>query len=349
MKQKTVIKVLLISCMMNCFLRGAHADLNAMPTVDIYRTKQLSTISVQNDFGKDIKKLSELFYDKGQMKEFGLLRNKIISQIKQKGDFAYVGLAVVRYNGEHAAHATIDVVDKDDKSRIIKFLPSPTRNVPDPDHLIKNWQDYQNTGFSIFFNTNKAPTFTICPANHCMFGFDDKRLRKYGPIFNKLVPKNKNKLIKILKEDKDPEKRTYAAYLLAHLKDGKELVNILIPSIYDSSSSVRNAVMRVLAETLAKHKIADFPIDKLLQALDFPETTDRNKALCSLLPLVDQPEYAEYMRKHGLNLLISELKLLQPNVHGLAYMILKKISGKNYADRDYKSWQSWADNQYKVI
>lgn len=338
---------------MYCFLNSAFANQDGLITIDIYKTKQLSASSVGKEFGKDLKRMSDLYYTKNFAdstttgKKFESLKSKIISKLKREGDFDYVGLSMIRYENENVPHVTIDVVDKNDKNRMVKFLPAPANEEPDPDKLIENWQSYQKTGIRIFLNENKFPTYKICPAHHCIFGFEDKRLKKYGDIFNSKVPENKNKLILVLRGDKDPEKRSSAAYLLAHIKDGRELVDILTPSIYDSSPGVRNAVMRVLGETVAKDKITNFPVAPLLKALDFPDTSDRNKALYILFSLASQPKYAAFVKKHALDLLLSELRLLQPNVHVLAYETLKKISGKKYTDVDYVSWQNWANSQNK--
>lgn len=327
-----------------------HSRAISMPTLDIYKTKQLAGVSVQNLYGREIKKLSEILYSKSNLyceqnrNQFILLTDKIIDDIKKRGQFAYTGLTIIRYPGETQPHFTIDVVDLADKQRMIEFLPPPSKNIADVDHLIKNWLEYENIGFSIFYHDNKPPSFYNCPAHHCLFGFDDKRLCKYADIFNHLVPKNKNTLLKILREDKNPKKRAAAAYLLAHIEDSRELIQWLLPSIFDSNSVVRNNTMRVIGATLAKDKYIDFPMDVLFKALDFPDTKDRNKALYILSTLVEREQYANDVKRHGLDLLLEELKLLQPDLHDLAYLILKKLSGKAYADRDYRSWQQWADS-----
>lgn len=242
-------------------------------------------------------------------------------------------------------HFTVDVIDRDDKDRVIQFLPVPGRHIPDPENLIKNWQDYHKLGFAIFYSKKNVPGYKTCPANHCLFGFEDKRFQKYGLLFNELVPKHKNELVQVLRNDQDPQKREAAAYLLAHIKDAKELVHILTPSVYDSNGDVRNSVLRVIGATIEKNKKIEFSLDTILKALDFPTSMDRNKALYILQSLADKPKYVKYIREHALDLLISDLKLLAPNVHGEAYTILKKISGKKFADNDYASWEKWANSQ----
>ena len=148
-------------------------------------------------------------------------------------------------------------------------------------------------------------------------------------------------LVSILRKDSDESKRASAALLLAHMKNGNELIKVLVPSMRDPSDQVRNNVMRVLGATLSKIKVADFPINESVVALHFPSTTDRNKALYIISSLVEEPHYAHYVIRHAGQELIDELKLSQPNIHELSYEILKKISHKNFSDRDYSSWEKW--------
>ena len=201
--------------------------------------------------------------------------------------------------------------------------------------------DYEKLGFKLEYAEKIYPKLKSCPAYHCLFGFEKPELKKYEVIFNTLVPKDKVKIIEALRNDKDPRKRQAAVYLLGHLKDGNEIIKVLTPFIFDSDSGVRNSAMRVIAETLTKVKNPDFPIEKAVLALDFPYTTDRNKALYIISSLITQPRYAKYIIDHAGPQLMDELRLSQENVHYFAYDILKTLSGKNFGERDYKSWQNW--------
>lgn len=321
------------------------------PTLDIYRTTQLQELDVVKRYDDKIKKMSALIYAKNGIKnekaavQYVKLQNDIIADIQNQGRFAYVGLSAIRYPKDRAIHFTLDVVDADDKNRAFDFLPAPTKNIADPDDLISQWLAYERTGFALFSANNQGPIFKNCPANHCLFGFEEPVLQKYASIFNHLVPKNRLLLISVLREDRDPQKRSAAAYLLAHIKNGKEVVDVLTPSIFDSNSTVRNNVLRVIAMTLEKNNQVYFPAYLLPKLLDFPTATDRNKALYILSVLIKKHYYANYIKRHCLNLLLYELKLFQPNLHDLAYSILKQISGKYFAERDYNAWQKWADGQ----
>ncbi len=340
------MKFLLLLIMLILFSANASAA-SAPLIIDLYKTNQITLDQILKKHKKHFQKIADIISssqeinsDKNQ-KTLLKTTEKIISNIKKMGDFYYVNLSPVIYPNNKTVYITIDIVDQNDEKRKIKFLDQPQKTIPDPDHLISTWDEYQKIGFDLYIK-NKIPSqVKSCPAYHCTFGFNDSALKKYQTLFATFVPKNKLQLVQILKSDKDENKRATAAFLLAHLKNGEEIIKILTPSIYDPSNGVRNNVMRVLAETFSKVNNPHFKIKYAIAALSFPAASDRNKALYMISELVDHARYANYVHLRAKNELLEELKLSQLNVHGLAYEILKKISGKDFGDRDYLSWEQW--------
>lgn len=86
------------------------------------------------------------------------------------------------------------------------------------------------------------------------------------------------------------------------------------------------------------------PIDPFLEALDYPETTDRNKALATQDGLAARPENKPVLLNKAGPRLIKLLRLLQPNNHDFAYSILKKVSSTDFGERSYKDWEAWLSN-----
>ena len=170
---------------------------------------------------------------------------------------------------------------------------------------------------------------------------EDGELKKFGTIFTSRVPPNKAKLIRILREDGNTDNRANAAFLLAHIRDGQELIRTLSPSIFDSEEPVRNNVMRVLMDISFFHKEVRIPVEPVLAALSFPATTDRNKAAAILCGMSDRTEYQKAIIKQGGPVLLRMLKLSQPNNHDWTYLILQNVSGKEFGDRDYEAWEKW--------
>src|SRR5690606_16569910 len=125
------------------------------------------------------------------------------------------------------------------------FDPAPTGRLEDPDGAIALWSEYLHLAFEL----QKAGEFeypTQCPAWHCTHGFENPKLAPYLQRFNRLAAKNEKPLVDILKRDARPEFRANAAFLLAHLKNGRSVLRYVLGTIRDSSELVRNNSVRVL-------------------------------------------------------------------------------------------------------
>lgn len=334
--------VLLLALPVVAFTRpilAAHDG--SLKGVDLFGTSQITIEEVQLRFGNDIKKMAEAILG-GDDQTFADLYDRILSGIQAMGDFAYVGIAPVTYYGRgRYVYVTIDIVDQQDRGRRLGFSQAPLKEFSDPEGLLAAWQEYQDTAIALLDKGELKESKVRCPALHCVWGFDHPKLKTYLRLFQSRVPGEKKQLKAILREDKEESHRANAAFLLAHTSDPTELVKTLLPSIRDPASVVRNNVMRVLSDIATKRKDVLIPIDALIEALDFPETTDRNKSLVTLVALTTRPGNKEILiRKAGFRL-IRLLRLLQPNNHDVAYAILKKISGKDFGELNYKAWEEW--------
>jgi len=102
--------------------------------------------------------------------------------------------------------------------------------------------------------------------------------------------------------------------------------------------------MRVVVDIAFHHPELDVPIDPVLEALEHPSTLDRNKASAILDGLLERPDGDRLHRviaKRAGATLIAMLRLKQPNNHGFAYAILKKVRGQDLGERDYDAWEAW--------
>lgn len=344
-----------------CFSVHVFADHSNM---DVYGTNEKKAAKIINQFGTEIAAYAQCHAAEHRLKpecqfeKQAKIKKTIIEKIRKNGDFAYVNISTVTYPEmrEHPGireFITIDVVEKKDKSRVAYLAQFKSKNFnknikksQELDRLIKQWASYENVGLELFYK-QEIRSVKNCSAYHCTWGFEHADLKKYQAVFDKEVPKYKTKLVETLKRDPDENRRSAAACLLAHIKNGKELVDILTPSISDPSEEVRNDVMRVLESTLAIVKPTNFNIDPIIQALDSPVLTDRNKALCMIMSLSEQPKYARYVAEHAGASLMASLKMIQPNLHSAAYVVSQRISGKTYGEHDYELWQNWFLEQAK--
>lgn len=337
---------LLVTGLMVPFLSYAVASCAAGQfELDIYKTNKISAATAKVKFSKELQHIADIMQSAQNLhseKNLQLFQKSISSithRLNMHNEYSYIGISPITYPGNKLTYITIDLVEKNDKKRHVTFLNSPNKTIRDPHNLIQKWFEYQKIGFSILLSGTQIAV-KHCPAYHCLFGFEHPELKKYKAIFTTISAQDQSVLTKILREDKDENKRGAAAYLLAHIKNREELIYVLTPSIFDSSELVRNNVMRVLGFAINRH-ITHFPIDYAIKALAFPTTTDRNKALLIIAALAKNPHYSKYIIHHAGHQILDQLKLTQPNVHTLAYAILKQVSGKHFNDRDYQSWSLW--------
>jgi hypothetical protein len=313
--------------------------------VDLFGTTQISIKQIKQRFGNDIEGLVQAIANHDDS-AFIDLYSKATLGIQAMGDFAYAEISPVMYSdrGKYF-YVTIDIVEQRDKERRLTFLPSPHKQFSDPDGLLIAWHQYEETARALVDNGEVKTDRVRCPALHCIWGFDHPRLRSYEEVFQTKVPKNKETLKAILREDEKETHRARAVLLLAHISDPQELVQAILPSMRDSSSCVRNSVLRVLSQIAKERRDVAIPVDPFVDALDLPAAIERSKALATLDELATHAENKGILIHKGGPRLIQILKLLQPNNHDYAYNTLKKISGKDFGERNYKAWEQWLDRQ----
>jgi hypothetical protein len=325
----------------------SYANVYNPVIIDIYGSNTLSVDQFKKRFHLQIQDIINNLPSPSQISEkkpIPKAYQEIISTLKKENKFSYAKLSIIFYpkkNGNQDVYMTVDVVTQKDKARLKGFLPKPNGHISGLDDLIQTWHEYEKIANDYSLKTHETKAPEHCPTYHCTFGFKSPGLEKYQHIFDARATQEKSRLITMLRNDKNPENRATAALLLAHIKNGKELIQIMIPSMRDSNDIVRNYAMRILGSTLDKLKTADFPIQEAVAALNFPTETDRNKALYIIFSLMQQPRYETYIKKHAGRLLLASLKMKQPNLHDMAYGILCKISNQHFGERDYQAWESW--------
>ena len=320
--------------------------------VDVYGTNEKIANNIIKIFSKEIQNYAD--YYKHENRKTSIYnpinvepkKQEIIKKIRKKFNFSYFDISTITYyNGQ--VFSTIDVVEKKDVKRMahidtfnsIKY--NSNIQIPqDLENLIVHWDAYMERVDDLFLKQKLNPV-RKCPVYHCIADFEQADLKKYQIIFDTDVPKQKNKLIEILKTDPDQKRRATSIFLLGHLKEGNELIEILVPFLRDSNETVRNNAMRVLSSALEIIKPDHFNMKPIVEALDSPILTDRNKALAIMISLGSKPKYAHYIAKNARLSLINSLKMKQPNLHSNAYGVLVNMSGKSYDEYDYSSWNKW--------
>ncbi|STX41047.1 Uncharacterised protein [Legionella donaldsonii] len=271
-------------------------------------------------------------------------KRALLNEIKNEGRFLYVDFNTIFYPGNKNQYTTIEVVQKDQPERLRYINTEYAKNYKLKDDLINEMITFSNLEFELMINNQLNLKESSCPVYHCISGFHHPKLKPYLKIFNTGAIKEKTFIIKTLNDDPDPSRRAAAAFLLGHFKDPHEIISLLMLHVNDRDSGVRNNVMRVIAATMFRAKIDHIDVLPFLDLLASPETTDRNKALGILAKAADSQDEKKIIIQKGGENLLAILKLKQPNNHDIAYLILKKISGKDFGDTNLAAWKKWLES-----
>ncbi len=310
------ISLLLMSC---ATAPKVEASLAA---VDTFGSERVSAQSLEAEYGKKLDALGHAYPT--DLDRYVELSKEIEASLRDRYRFAFVKLSLIQYFDPPAKYLTIDVVEPEDQKRRMPFHARPSKTLKDPDGILALWRKYAELGMSLL-QKGEIKTIEKCPAWHCLAGFDHPQLKDYLPRLNEAARKNQKQLQLILQDEKNDEARGDAAYLLAHLKDSKAVIRALLPSIKDPSGYVRNNVLRVLSDLAFRHPDVDLPVETFIEALNFPETTDRNKASAVLASLSSKEVNKEVLRREAKEILLKMAQLRQPNNRDHAEAILKNI------------------------
>lgn len=314
-----------------------------LKAVDVYGTDALKADAVKHEFRHQFHQLVDA-YLKHDMKGVAQITDEVIAKLKSHGDFAYLDLSVIPYPRPHRGfYVTVDAVDAKDKAARMPFRAQPTGTFGDPDGLFAAWGQYSQKLLKLSsFGRLKPFDPKDCPVLYCVASFDNAELEPYLQQFNTGAAKNADTLERIAIDSKDPAKRAEALFLLSHTNDAARVMPILTKAIYDPNEVVRNNAMLMMVSIANKGLDVDYPIKDLADALDFPTTRGRNKAVAVLDILAKSSKYKNAIKAAAAPTLLKLLRLEQPNNHDWAYQTLKDLSGKNYKDTDYKAWAKWA-------
>lgn len=283
------------------------------------------------------------------------LEQQIFTCVKKIDDVIIAKPSVVYYPGEDKRYLTLDIVETKAAARVPnskRFTQQHklTTFTPAVQRLFEVWRTYNTTNMNLIQQGRLEPAKKSCPVMHCTWGFDKEELKTVLPTLQNGVSKNQEILLEIIQYGSNDEDRAEAIFLVANGNDYEKIANFLLDFTDDPSESVRNNTMRVLGSIALQHSIKNLRLSQIIEALDYPYVTDRNKAAFVLFGIVkNNPEAHAYVIKNATGSLLKMLALQQPNNHDFAYRILQMLSHQNYGEHDYKKWENWAKLARKQI
>lgn len=318
--------------------------------MDLYRSETVTLDKIDKACSPLIESYVRLRNDgrKSAVQAAEKLKAQIDEELRKLGDLAFARMNFGEYmsSGEHAAYITFDLVDAKDAKTRMPFRPVPSGHPKDPEDLVAAWQQYSELGLSLAREgTIPATEHPSCPAYHCLWGSPTPELEALERRFIEGAVSNKKALIEVLNREADPRKRAGALYVLAYLREAKELTDLLFKALEDPSEEARAAALQIFSDIALYHKTVFIEIQKIIPVLDFPATSDRSGALGLLVALADNPTYRPYVMTRATPYLPPLLKMQQPNVHDLAFTLLSLLSQETYDRRDYQAWEDWVLRQ----
>ncbi len=304
--------------------------------VTVFGTDSITNEELIANYSSELNTLMSLYNSDRERYYSGkaALEDKLIAL----DNFVYANVKLFKsYSNEY--DFIIDFVENSEASNRLKYREISQQQFDDPDSLIAKWIEYEDLSFDLYYDGEI--TDMGCPVIHCIWSFNHPKLEPYLHFFNEYAAIHKDKLVNILNKSDSTDYRASASFLLAHSQiEPEELLNALLPSIKDPESVVRNNSMRVIYYIVRAYPNISFDISEVIDALDYPSFTDRNKALVILRSIS-----LDDLSKEELNKLVPILLeiLEKKDAHNYrnAHRVLKNLSKKEYPINDITKWKEW--------
>lgn len=324
--------------------------------MDVYGTSVIESQAILKKYAKDIDELSKFMSmnlkdnpskaeEKRVVEVWNTIRN-LKAEIKEKYHFLYVNFSTVIYFDNITNYfTTIDVVRADNPDRLYfisnKNKKKSPRQTPLKQDLIEAMIQFNKLEIELLNNKSLTSSRKNCLVYHCSPGFNHPNLHHYLKLFHNGVITQKKLILETLKNDSDIERRAAAVFLVGHFSDANEIISTLLPYVSDKEQWVRNNAMLMIVTAMELAKIDNIDTNFFHDFLNSPYTTDRNKALSILSMAANSPVSKRAIIQNDGEKILELLQLRQPNNHNLAYMILKKISGKDFGEYNISAWRNW--------
>ena len=304
--------------------------------ITAFGTDLISADQLREDHQKTLDQLLTLYLD--DQEQYHIQSRQLADLLVADTSFAYVNVYLFKsYSGRF--DFIIDFVENKDEDIRMNFRNINEEHLTDPDNLIAKWYEYENVSTALFYDGKINDMDS--PVIHCTWSFNHPDLAPFLVYFTENAPKHWKELLRLLDHSGLPKYRAAAAFLLAHANiEPNELADILTPSVRDPERLVRNNSMRVLYYIARANPEANIDIPSVIDGIDYPSFTDRNKALVILrsLPLDNLSEVQE---DRLIPILLEILEKKDAHNYKNAHTVLKKITMQVYSSSDIAQWRNW--------
>lgn len=313
-----------------------HSSTAQGPAITVFGTDRISKEEMETSFSKELQQLKDLYDTDREL--YHTKKDTLENHLMGLGDFAYTNVQLFKsYTDEYSF--ILDFVETHEAGSRLNYRNIDHQHFDDQDGLLAKWNAYEDESFQLF--KKGEITDYNCPVIHCLWSFNHPKLAPYLEFLTTYAPKHKDKLTAILHTSDTPEQRASAAFLLAHAElTNEDLLEVLMPGIRDPESTVRNNSMRVIYYIVRAFPDTPLNTAEIIDALDFPSFTDRNKALV-ILRSIPLDHLKQEDAKQLAQILMEILEKKDAHNYKNAHTVLKKLSGQAYGVDDLQSWKGW--------
>ncbi|MBI5240347.1 MAG: hypothetical protein HY926_07725 [Elusimicrobia bacterium] len=313
--------------------------------VDVYRSETVTPDMVTRLLGQKIALFVLRSNEGGTALKFAnQLKGELAADVSRLGDLAFVDMHVGR-SIRAAAYdlvITFDLVDAKDRLARMPFAAPPVGRLPDPGGLLGQWRRYWELCAQARSRGEPVSERPACPSFYCPWIERTDAIRELEELFVREVPSRQAELARVLSGDERAQDRAAAVYLLAFSTSAPAVAERMLGALADPDKEVRVAALSVLADLVVYGGEVAIDVPRLLPALDYPTTEDRTKALAVFAGLAVHPNYKTYVAGRAAVQIARLLRSRDPGVRGLAHSVLGMVSGRDYPDDDFESWEKWA-------
>ncbi len=315
--------------------------------IEVYGTERVAPEQLQAKFGEDFRHMLARWGASSVVarKQGEDMRAAIERKARELGEFGYSRLEIIDSGvtepGAVKGLLLFDFVEKSDMAQRYPFRPEPGKDIKDPSGMLDDWGRYEDAGRRDTLSAGGDLKRAVCPAYFCPEGIGGEEENRYEAKFSERVPGYKQTLLQILREDRVPSRRAHALYLLTYLHDASDVTALVSYGLNDPDVSVREAAVTILNDIAIHRKDVSVPVRDVMRMLDYPTSSDRQRALALMLSVCDNPDYRSLLLGPAAEQVLKLLRTKNPGQRQMAHTLLTVLSAEQHAETDYEAWDKW--------
>lgn len=273
------------------------------------------------------------------------MREALEKTLRSESGSGFLKLRVVdegrSENGAVKALILVDVIDKDDMERRYPFHAAPTGTVKDVSGLLDKWSAYEAKGRSHALAGAADLKRKVCPAFYCPEGSGNPEMSAAETTFVQEVPGYKQLLLQILREESEGGNRARALFLLTYLPDAADVTALVSYGLTDPDVRVREAAVTIFNDLALHRGDVPLPFRDLARLLDYPDPSDRQRAIALIMSLSDKDQYRSLIFGPPADQVLRLLRSRHPGIRQMAHTCLTLLSGETHKADEVEAWDKW--------